>query len=235
MAKQSIEEWVKNLPGRAVRVAVHVGEGKSPPLQGSILLADYIEEEATTADPTRIAGIIRARLDSGGWPDPNPTASVKAYAEGEKNPLDTWQHTDREASYTGGIRPGGELAVALKTIVDLANTLRAAHGDTMAAFVAERNYATDRAREAEEARSEIAELEAAATLLQGAVENHARSDELEVKLRGLETAEKTMDMLMVGKMHPEAMKKWAKANPTKAKALGAQLAADPELRALLLG
>ena len=238
MARRTLQEFVGGLPERVARVAVHVGEQRGPALAGEVLLTDYRSDAGL--DVGAVVSRIQAIADNAGWPSTWPSFSCRAYAaEDGKRPVDTYQDTSSGWDAARGSAPVDRRDLALEKLTDAflehGRILRDSLKDVTSALAAERAYSTERAREAAAAREEKAELEAANSLLEGAVEAHQRSDELEVKLKGFEVAERAIDNVMAARMSPGALKKWAKANPDRLRDLKSQLTSDPELMALFMG
>lgn len=241
MATRTVTSFVQELPSpRVHRIAVHVGEQRAPSLAGEVLADDY-RVDGGALDVPRMVARIEAIAANAGWPDQSPSMSARAYAEGEtKRALDTYQKTVDGWTEPGPGRPDrSDKDTAFVKMVDgllaMAAIIKDSNKDLTAALTAERNYATERSREASEMGRENVELAAANGMLEGAVENHQKSDELEVKLRGFDLAEKAMENAMASRMSPTNLKKWAAENPDKFKALKADIRNDPELLAALLG
>lgn len=232
--RQTLADWLKANPGRVVRWTLHVGEGRTTPAVGELVRDDY-SGEADALDVARLAADMMANLNAAGWGEDYPTARVFAYAAEGKNAVTTWTRTTRPAAAVGADgNPSTERALT-QALVEVVTTMRNVVTDIAASWNAEREYSTALAQRAASRDAEVVELSAANGMLEAAVNDHHRADELEVKLRGFDVAERAMDNAMAARMSPASLKKWAAKNPEKFAELKKSVTTDPELMALFLG
>lgn len=231
--RQGLADWLKANPARVVRWTLHVGEGRTTPAVGEVMREDYTGE-GDALDAARLATDVEANLRAAGWGEDYPTARVFAYAAEGKNAVTTWTRTTRPAAAVGADGNPSTERELTRALVEVVNTMRNVVTDIAGSWKAEREYSTELAQRAASRDAEVVELSAANGMLETAVENHQKADELEVKLRGFDIAEKAMENAMASRMSPAALKKWAAKNPEKFATLKDAVRTDPELMALFL-